>query len=289
MRTPAESLPSTGAGTAEGVFNQQFIAQLVDIGFDAVVNVALAALILFVGFLVAGLARRSVKHLVEKNPKIDPTLANFFGGIVRYAILAVVGIAVLTRFGVETTSLVAALGAATLAIGLALQGTLSNVAAGVMIVFFRPYKIGDFVDIADASGTVKDITLFTTELTAIDGVQITVPNGQAWGDVITNYSANPTRRVDWTFSISYDDDIDKAMQVLRDTILPDERIHAEPEPVIVVVAHNTSSIDISVRVWAATADHWAIKWDMWKKVKHAFDANDIEIPYPHQVEIHKES
>ena len=138
---------------------------------------ALAALILFVGFLVAGFARRSVKHLIEKNPKIDPTLAQFFGGIVRYAILAVVIIAVLTRFGVETTSLVAALGAATLAIGLALQGTLSNVAAGVMIVFFRPYKIGQYVSIGGTSGTVKDLNIFVTELVTPDNVQIIMPNG----------------------------------------------------------------------------------------------------------------
>tara|TARA_R110002072_G_scaffold26340_11_gene87328 strand:+ start:285 stop:1115 length:831 start_codon:yes stop_codon:yes gene_type:complete len=273
----------------EAIFSEEMIAQLVETGTRGAVNVALALLILIIGYLVAGLVKRNVKSLMMKSERIDVTIASFFSDLVRYGILIVVFIAVLNRFGVETTSLVAAIGAAALAIGLALQGTLSNVAAGVMIVFFRPYKFGDFVDIAGTSGTVRDINLFTTELAMVDGVKVIVPNAQSWGQVILNYSANPTRRVDWTFSISYDDDIDKAIEVIREVITADERVHTDPEPIIVVVGHGASSIDISARVWAATADHWAIKWDMWKRVKQAFDRNDIEIPYPHQVEIHKDT
>lgn len=273
----------------ESIFNEELITQLVQTGTRGAVNVALALLILIIGYLVAGLIKRNVKRLMLKSDRIDETIAAFFSDLVRYGILVIVFIAVLNRFGVETTSLVAAIGAAALAIGLALQGTLSNVAAGVMIVFFRPYKFGDFVDIAGTSGTVKDINLFTTELAMVDGVKVIVPNAQSWGQVIMNYTANPTRRIDWTFSISYDDDIDKAIGVIRDVITADERVHSDPEPVVVVVGHGASSIDISARVWAATADHWVIKWEMWKLVKQAFDRNDIEIPYPHQVEIHKDA
>lgn len=273
----------------ESIFNEELITQLVQTGTRGAVNVALALLILIIGYLVAGLIKRNVKRLMLKSDRIDETIAAFFSDLVRYGILIIVFIAVLNRFGVETTSLVAAIGAAALAIGLALQGTLSNVAAGVMIVFFRPYKFGDFVDIAGTSGTVKDINLFTTELAMVDGVKVIVPNAQSWGQVIMNYTANPTRRIDWTFSISYDDDIDKAIGVIRDVITADERVHSDPEPVVVVVGHGASSIDISARVWAATADHWVIKWEMWKLVKQAFDRNGIEIPYPHQVEIHKDA
>lgn len=273
----------------DALMNEEMVAQLVATGTQGAVNVALALLILIIGYLTAGLIKRNIKRLMMKSERMDVTIASFFSDLVRYGILVIVFIAVLNRFGVETTSLVAAIGAAALAIGLALQGTLSNVAAGVMIVFFRPYKFGDFVDIAGTSGTVRDINLFNTELAMIDGVKVIVPNAQSWGQVILNYSANPTRRVDWTFSISYDDDIDKAIEVIREVVTADERVHADPAPVVVVVGHGASSIDISARVWAATADHWEIKWDMWKRVKQAFDQHGIEIPYPHQVEIHKEA
>ncbi|WP_019959892.1 mechanosensitive ion channel family protein [Woodsholea maritima] len=256
-------------------------------GLELAINVGLAALIFVVGMFIAGFASRMVRRAAERNPRIDKTLSSFFSSVVKYAIMAVVFISVLNRFGVQTTSIVAALGAATLAIGLALQGTLSNLAAGVMIVFFRPYRIGDFVEIAGTSGTVKEITLFTTELATPDNKQIIVPNGNAWGQVITNYSFHATRRVDFTFGISYDDDINKAMSVIREVVAKDTRIHAEPEAFLGVLAHNTSSIDIVTRVWCNTEDYWGIYFDTMKAVKEAFDANGIEIPYPHQVEIHK--
>ena len=260
---------------------------LMEKGLSLAINVGLAALILFVGLFLAGVISRGVRRSAERHPRIDNTLASFFSSLVKYAIMAVVIIAVLNRFGVQTTSIVAALGAATLAIGLALQGTLSNLAAGVMIVFFRPYKLGDFVDIAGTMGTVKEITLFTTELATPDNKQIIVPNGNAWGQNITNFSYHPTRRVDITFGISYDDDINKAMQVLRDVIAKDTRIHADPEPFLGVIAHNSSSIDIVSRVWCNKDDYWGIYFDMMKAVKEAFDENGIEIPFPHQVEIQK--
>lgn len=268
--------------------NEALIRQITEIVTTGGVNVLLALGILIVGYIVAGSVKRAVQRVSERNPRIDRTLASFFASLARYAILTVVFIAVLNRFGVETTSLVAAIGAAAFAVGLALQGTLSNVASGVMLVFFRPYSLGDYVEVAGVSGTVADMNLFTTELTTPDNKTIIVPNGQAWGGVITNLTVKPTRRVDITYSISYNDDIDKAMDVIRAHYEADERVHKEPEFFVGVISHGASSIDIVTRAWTNTADYWGVYFDAMKGIKEAFDKNDIEIPYPHQVEIHKQ-
>lgn len=265
------------------------VEYLATVGVAVLVNVALAALILVVGMFMAGFISRRVRKWAVDHPKIDTTLAVFFASIVRYLIVAVVIIAVLTRFGVETTSLVAALGAMTLAIGLALQGTLSNVAAGVMIVFFRPYKIGDFVDIGGASGTVRDITLFFTELTTPDNRQVIVPNAQSWGQVIVNFSGYSTRRVDFMFSAAYESDLEKVRSVIRKVLEDDERVLPMPEVVVEVAAHGASSIDYTARAWVNSEDYWAYFWDKTRQMKLAFDAEDIEIPYPHQVHIEKKA
>lgn len=269
--------------------NQALVDQVIRIVTQGGVNVLLALAILVVGYMVAGGIKKAVLRAVERNPRIDRTLAIFFASMVRYAILVVVFIAVLSRFGVETTSLVAAIGAAAFAVGLALQGTLGNVAAGVMLVFFRPYSLGDFVEVGGVSGTVADINLFTTELNTPDNKTIIVPNGQAWGNVITNYSVKPTRRVDITFGISYDDDINKAMEVIRAHYDADERVLKDPEFFLGVIAHNTSSVDIVTRAWVKTPDYWSVYFDAMKGIKEAFDANGIEIPYPHQVEVRKKA
>lgn len=268
--------------------NQALVDQVIRIVTQGGVNVLLALAILVVGYMVAGGVKKAVLRAVERNPRIDRTLANFFASMVRYAILVVVFIAVLSRFGVETTSLVAAIGAAAFAVGLALQGTLGNVAAGVMLVFFRPYSLGDFVEVGGVSGTVADINLFTTELNTPDNKTIIVPNGQAWGNVITNYSIKPTRRVDITFGISYNDDINKAMEVIRAHYDADERVLKDPEFFQGVIKHNASSIDIVTRAWVNSPDYWSVYFDAMKGIKEAFDANGIEIPYPHQVEIQKQ-
>jgi small conductance mechanosensitive channel len=276
------------AAAAAPAFSVDTITEyLMTVGVQALTNVALAAVILVVGFMVAGAAGRTVRKAAERNPRMDQTLVSFSASLVRYAIIAVVLIAVLTRFGVETTSLVAALGALTLAIGLALQGTLGNVAAGVMIVFFRPYSIGHYVEIAGVAGTVKEITLFYTELNTPDNVQIIIPNGQAWDNVITNYSAYPQRRCDFVFSAGYGDDVDKVQTVLRQVFEADERVHADPAVFVEVKAHGASSVDYVVRAWCDAPNYWPLHFDMNKKVKLAFDENGIEIPYPHQVEIQK--
>ncbi|WP_417497029.1 mechanosensitive ion channel family protein [Maricaulis sp.] len=269
----------------EELLNPETLAVLMQRALDAGTNLVLAALILIAGLIVAGIVRKAIVNAVFKSERIDDTLGSFFASLAYWGVMIVVLIAVLARFGVETTSLVATLGAATLAIGLALQGTLSNLAAGVMIVLFRPYGLGDWVEVAGQSGAVKDINLFTTVLATGDNRKVIVPNGQTWGAVITNYSANETRRVDLGFSIDYGDDIDKAMGVIKTVLEADARVLKDPAVFTAVQAHGASSVDLVVRAWCATGDYWGVYFDAMKAVKEAFDQNGISIPYPHQVNI----
>jgi len=253
-----------------------------------VFDVIKALVVLVVGWSVAGIVSKAVRNRVNAQPELDQTLGNFAASIVRWAIRLIVLVAVLGIFGIEATSLVAMLGAATLAIGLALQGTLSDLAAGFMLILFRPYKLGQYVDIAGTKGTVVDLNLFVTELVTPDNVQIIIPNGQAWGAVITNYSAHDTRRVDYLFGIDYGDSADDAMQIILDLAQADARVHSDPEPWARVTNLGDSSVDIGVRLWCDSADYWDLKFEMTKAVKEAFDDKGISIPYPHSVEIHKE-
>ena len=264
------------------LWNGQTISDLLTLEFLAGIagNVLSAIVILIIGFTVAGWANRRITHMARRHAKMDDTLFNFLGSIVRYAILAFTFLFVLNTFGVRTTSVVAVIGAAGLAVGLALQGTLSNIAAGVMIVFFRPIKIGDFVQIADSMGTVKDITLNYTELANMSNVQIIIPNSEVWGNTITNYSIYQTRRTELTFGVTYDADLRRAEQVIRDTIMADDRAHAEPEPFIQVNNLGDFSVDFLVRVWCDSAVYFAFQADMKRKVKEALDANGIGIPFP---------
>lgn len=264
------------------------IQYLTTLGVSMLVSIASAAAILIAGLYVSGFLSRRVRDWAIAHPRIDTTLALFFASVVRYVIIAIVAIAVLTQFGVETTSMVAALGAMTLAVGLALQGTLSNVAAGVMIVFFRPYKIGDFVDIGGTAGTVRDINLFYTELNTPDNRQLIVPNAQSWGQVITNFSGYGSRRVDFTFSAGYEADVDHVRDVIRRILENDERVKAEPPVMVEVNAHGASGVEYIGRAWVNTLDYWPYYWEKMRLMKQAFDTEGIEIPYPHQVYIKKE-
>ena len=241
-----------------------------------------AILLLLIGINVAGMLARAVRKQALKYESIDDTLGNFFASIVRWFITAGVIIASLQVFGVEATSLVAILGALTLAIGLSLQGALGNIASGVMLMLFRPYKLGDYIEAQGAAGTVKDINLFQTVLATVDNVQIMIPNSQAISGTITNYSGYEDRRVDITFGIDYGDDMDKAIALIEGVILNDARITTNiAAPFIKVTNLNESSVDISTRTWVRAEDYWDVKFDFIKKVKLAFDANGISIPYPH--------
>jgi small conductance mechanosensitive channel len=234
-----------------------------------------------VGWIVAGTVSGFIRNRVRSSEHLDDTLGGFFASIAKWLILTFVVIAVLQLFGFAATSLVAVLGAATLAIGFALQGALSDLAAGVMLVVFRPYRIGQYVDIGGTAGTVKDINLLITELATPDNVQITIPNGKAWGSIVTNYSAHPTRRLDLGFGIDYGDDADKAMAIVTEIATADDRVHADPAPWVRVVNLGDSSVDLGVRLWCAASDYWELKFALTKQVKEAFDARGISIPYPH--------
>ena len=252
-----------------------------------VIAAAKALAVLVIGWIVAGAVSGVVRRRVNASARIDKTIGNFAASIVKWVILLMVLIAVLGIFGIEATSLVAVLGAATLAIGLALQGTLSDLAAGFMLILFRPYKLGQYVDIGGTAGTVVDLNLFVTELSTPDNVQIIVPNGQAWGQVITNHSHHATRRCDLGFGIDYGDDADRAIGIILDLARADSRVQDDPEPWARVVNLGESSVDIGVRLWCDAADYWDLKFDMTKAVKEAFDAGGISIPYPHQVNVER--
>ncbi len=257
-------------------------------GYGPILLNALKALVvLVVGWTIAGIVGGTVRRRINRTPQIDKTLGNFVASVVKWVLLLVVFIAVLGIFGIEATSLVAVLGAATLAVGLALQGTLADLAAGFMLILFRPYKLGQFVDIGGTAGTVENLDLFVTELVTPDNVQIIMPNGKAWGSVITNYSAHATRRLDLGFGIDYGDDADKAMGIILRIAEGDPRVHADPAPWVRVVGLGESSVDLGVRLWCAAEDYWDLKFDMLKRVKEAFDAEGVTIPYPHSVEISK--
>ena len=239
-----------------------------------------AIVILVIGFVAAGWVRGSVDKGLSRFKKVDETLRSFFSSLAYYAVIVFTIIAVLSQFGVETTSFIAVLGAAGLAIGLALQGTLSNVAAGVMLLLFRPFRVGDYVEAGGLAGTVKGVSLFITELATPDNVQIIAPNAQLWGSAIKNYSFHPTRRVDIVLGIAYEDEIDKALAAIVDEASKDSRVNADPAPMAAVTDLGDSSVNFVVRVWCNAADYWELKFDLTKNLKNRMDAENITIPYP---------
>ena len=267
-----------GTQIADGVtvgdlFNVDFLATILG-------NVFAAVLIIVAAFVFAGWVKRRIIKISRRHAQLDNTLFSFFANVSRYVILAFSVIFVLNTFGLQTTSLVAAFGAAGLAIGLALQGTLSNLAAGVMIVAFRPIKLDDFVEVGGQMGTVKSISLNLVELATIGNVQVLIPNSQVWGNQIVNYSAYSTRRAEWSFGVSYGTDLAKAEKIILETIMGDLRSKSDPEPFIQVNNLNTSSVDFLVRVWVEASDYFAYQADMKRRVKEALDAGEIEIPFP---------
>jgi small conductance mechanosensitive channel len=244
------------------------------------IDIGAAVAIFIVTLWVAKWVKNWVIRLGCKYEKLDDTLFLFLGKIARVLVIVFGGTVILNKFGVQTTSIIALLGAAGLAVGLALQGTLSNFAAGIMLIVFRPFEKGDYVSVGGSSGTVKEISIFTTELATPDNVQIIVPNGQIWGAAITNYSSYDTRRLDFVFGVSYGSDLKVAEDILKGLIAEDNRIHIEPEPLVKVGNLNDSSVDFIVRVWCDRPEYWNIKFDMIRAVKDAFDKGGIDIPFP---------
>lgn len=255
-------------------------------GPSLAINFVMFLVILIIGFWIAKKLSAAAKKMALKSPNVDETLANFLANIVGYVIKIMVIIAAIGKLGVEATSLVAILGAATLAIGLALQGTLGNVAAGVMLMLFRPYKIGDYVEVAGDEGVVDDVNIFTTNLATVDNVKVIIANGEAWGSTIKNFTALGLRRVDVDYGIHYDDDIDKAIRVINEVAAKHPDVLSEPHgPWAKVVTLNESSVDIQSRVWCKPEHYWDVMFDLKKSIKEAFDKNDITIPYPTSIEL----
>ena len=240
-----------------------------------------AILILIIGRIAAGIGRKIVTKTLEKS-KTDPAVTSFVGSLVYFLILTFAVLAALAKFGIQTASFVAVLGAAAFAIGFALQGSLSNFAAGVLILVLRPFKIGDYINSAGVAGTVKDIQLFTTVLATPDNIKILVPNGKIFGDVIKNVSAYDTRRVDFVIGIGYTSDIQKAYDIMMNLVKEDGRILSDPATQIAVSELADSSVNFVLRPWVKKEDYWNVKFDLTRKIKETFDENGIEIPFPQQ-------
>lgn len=248
------------------------------------IRIVLALLIFYIGrWVVSSVVK--VIGTVLRGQGMDEILVSFLCSILRWTLLLFVIIAALSQLGINTTSLVALLGAAGLAIGLSLQGSLANFASGVMLIIFRPFTKGDFIEAGGATGVVDTISIFTTTMTTADNKEVIVPNGAIIGGNITNYSARPTRRVDMVFGISYDDDIRKAKDILQDIVAADQRVLSEPAPVITLGELADSSVNFLVRPWVNAEDYWAVLWETTEAVKLRFDEADISIPYP-QMDIH---
>jgi small conductance mechanosensitive channel len=267
--------------------NEDFVATVVELTSVWGLKVVGAIALFIIGRMVCSALRSATRRALERS-SVDASLTPFVANLVYYLALAVVVIAVLNLFGIQTASVIAVLGAASLAVGLAMQGTLSNFAAGVMLLIFRPFRIGDYVEVAGAAGSVQEIGIFSTVLHTPDNVKITIPNSAIYGDTLKNYSANDTRRNDLTIGISYDDDIARAIETIRKILASESRILADPEPVVAVGELGDSSVNLLVRPWCAGGDYWPLRFDLTRKIKEDLEAAGCSIPYPQQdVYVHK--
>ena len=248
------------------------------------INIVMALAILVIGRWIARAITRGVRRLLDRSG-VDPILTRFLGNITNAALLAVVVIAALNRLGIDTTSVLAVFAAAGLAVGLALKDSLSNFSAGVMLIFFKPFKLGDFIEAAGTAGVVEEIGIFNTMLKTPDNREVIVPNAAIYGGIITNVTARDTRRIDLVFGIGYSDAIPLAKEAIHAVLSADERILAEPAPFVAVVELADSSVNLAVRPWVKTTDYWQTRCDLTERVKEAFDAKGISIPFP-QRDVH---
>lgn len=255
-------------------------SELAQTALDYLIHFAQAVVILVVGWIIAGWMKALTRRSLNKIGRMDETLKPLLSNIVRYTIIIFTLVAVLAHFGVQTASIIAVVGAAGLAIGLALQGTLQNIAAGIMLLMLRPFRTGDYIDAGGIGGTVQEVGLFTTLLDTADGVFISAPNSTLWNSTIKNYSKNAKRRIDLDVGVSYDDDVNGAMEVLRGVMTDDSRVLTNPVPEVMVVALADSSVNIRMRCWVDTSDYWNMLWHMNREAKLRLDAKGYTIPYP---------
>ncbi len=263
---------------------QGYVDTAIEMAIQYGPQLILAILVLIIGLWIIGRVVKLINAALAKGDT-DTTLAKFLGSLASVILKALLFISVASMVGIETTSFIAILGAAGLAVGLALQGSLSNFAGGVLILLFRPYKVGDFIDAQGVSGTVTEIQIFNTVINTPDNKRIIVPNGAISNGIITNFSAEQKRRVDFVFGIGYDDDIAKAKGILQRIFSEDDRIHKDPEPFVVVSELADSSVNFTCRVWVDASDYWGVYFDATENVKLVFDQENISIPYP-QSDVH---
>jgi len=265
---------------------ENILSQIQEWATNSGLKVIGAILILIVGRIIAGIVKRLLRRAMQRKQDVDPSLVNFVGSL-GYALIIIFSfVAAMAKFGIETTSFVAVLGATGFALGFALQGSLSNFASGVMLLIFRPFKVGDVVNAAGVQGSVKEIQLFNTILATPDNVQIIVPNGKLYGDIIKNFSSYDTRRVDLVIGIGYTSSIDKSIEVMMRLIKADKRVLSDPAPMIAVSELADSSVNFVVRSWVNASDYWGVKFDLTRQIKEEFDKEGIEIPFPQQVVHH---
>ena len=243
-------------------------------------DIAGAFAVLIIGLVLAGIISRWVERAMTRSSRFEPTVANFLSSVVKYALWALVLVTVLAQFGVETTSILAALGGMALAVGLALQGTLSNVASGVMILVQKPFKVGEAISAGAVTGTVQQIGLFTTELKQFDGLFVMVPNSELWNQAIVNFTRHATRRLELVVGIGYGDSMDQARRELLALAEADDRVLDDPAPVTFVNSLDDSSVGIGMRVWCRTPDYLGLTWDLTEAAKARFDETGISIPFP---------
>ncbi len=283
----AENLP--GLGLDWNTVWDQLLLMLQTTGVEFVKNLVIALIIFYVGRWIVGLIVRGIATVMQKS-NMDKTLETFICNLVRMTLIIFVVIAAVNQLGVQTTSLIAVLAAAGLAVGLALQGSLSNFASGVLIVLFRPYKVGDFIEAAGVAGSVEDVQILTTVLTTGDNKRVILPNSQIMGSIITNYSSNDQRRIDLVIGVSYDDDIDKVRNELKALVAADDRILDDPACLIAVSELADSSVNFILRPWVKTSDYSAVKFSLTEAIKKRFDEVGISFPFPqHDVHLHNVS
>jgi len=261
---------------------ETFMDQLIVFATTYGLKIIGAILILIIGRIAAGICRKIVFRIMRKSD-VDEAIIKFVASLTYILIIVFAVIAALAKFGIQTASFVAVLGALGFAIGFALQGSLSNFASGIMILIFRPFRVGDFIVGAGVSGTVKEIGIFNSILSTPDNVRVVVPNSKLNGDVINNYSANDTRRLDMVIGIGYSSSITKAYETIDKILKEDQRILEDPAPKIAVSELADSSVNFVVRPWVKREDYWDTKFDLTRKIKEQFDANEIEIPFPQHV------
>lgn len=261
--------------------SQKYLELFIEYGSTYGLKIIFALLVFFIGKRVARALTNVAVKIMEKND-IDVELIGFMNSLIYWALFVLVCVAALGQLGVQTASFIALIGAAGLAVGLALQGSLSNFAAGVLIIILRPLRVGDFVEVAGEAGSIKNIKIFTTELRTGDNKCVIIPNSRVLDSNIINYSSTGTRRIDMVFGIGYSDDIDLTRKVITDIINSDDRILKDPEPVIALSELADSSVNFIVRPWVNTADYWNVKHAVTEQIKKRFDAENISIPFPQQ-------